>query len=300
LRAEDALHRHQWYGRFGFSLNRIVSAFDMTYIYSRFWPKINIRAYSLPRKVQSIDEIGWWRENGFEFGITTPLILENNIYKTTSLFSMQIIQNQLKLSKGNINPNQKIYRGLSLGFHLNRSSYAFKNITPYLAWLFNIKIEVSNSSLLSDYSSRRISTELDIFLPILSGSNVELYFGYLLRSGNYNYLNEFVPIGFSTNESNQQFRFSTSYYQPMVFLEWQTPIIPIFIEYIYLKPFIDYSIGYFNPSNQSNTDTIHSIGLQLSTKNIIFYRYDFEMGINIYKKSISSNIEYNPYIRLNL
>ena len=53
-----------------------------------------------------------WRENGFECGVSTPLILENNIYNTASLFSMQFIQNQLKNSIGNINPNQKIYRGI--------------------------------------------------------------------------------------------------------------------------------------------------------------------------------------------
>ena len=300
LRAEDALHRHIWYGRFGLSLNRIAPAFDMTYIYSKFWPKFNFRTYSLPKKVKNGNEIGWWRENGFEFGITTQLTLENNIYKTTSLLSMQFIQNQLKKSKGTIYPNQEVYRGVRLEFQLNRSSYTFKNITPYFAWLFNSKFEVSNKSLLSDYTAKRFSSELDLFLPTLQGSNIELYFGYLLRSGDYDYQNNFVPIGFISNNSKQQLRLLTSYYQPLVFLEWQIPIIPIFIEYVYLKPFIDYSIGYFDISNQPDVDTIHSIGLQLSTKNIIFYRSNFEMGINIYKKSITKSIEYNPFIRFNL
>jgi hypothetical protein len=300
LRAEDALHRHQWYGRFGLSLNQIIPVFDMTYIYSKFWPKVNFRAYSLPRKIKNDSENGWWREDGFECGVAAPLTLRNNIYKTTSLLSMQYIQNQLKNSKGNIDPNQEIYRGIRLEFLFNRSSSTFRNITPYIAWLFSSKFEVSNSSLYSDYSGKRFSSELDLFFPILGGSNLELYFGYLLRNGDYDYLNNFVPIGFSTNDSKQQFRISASYYQPLVFLEWQTPIIPIFIEYIYLKPFIDYSIGYFSKSNQSDINTIHSIGLQLSTKNVIFYRYNFEMGINVYKKSISKNIEYNPFIKFNL
>ena len=52
--------------------------------------------------------------------------------------------------------------------------------------------------------------------------------------------------------------------------------------------------------NQSDIDAIHSIGLQLSTKNIIFYRYDFEMGINVYKKSNDEDIKYNTFIRFNL
>ena len=187
-----------------------------------------------------------------------------------------------------------------MGFLLNRSSYTFRNITPYLAWFINTNFEFSNSSFLSDYNSWRFSSELDLFLPILNGSNLELYFGYLLRSGNYEYLNNFVPIGFSTNNSNKQFRFTTSYYQPLIFLEWQTPIIPIFIEYIYLKPFIDYSIGWFTKVNQYERETINSIGVQVSTKNILFYRYNFDMGINIFKKSISENIEYNTFIQFNL
>ncbi len=300
LRSEDALHRHMWFGRFGLSLSRTAPAFDLIYIYSKFWPKVNFRAYSLPRKVNNDGEVGWWRETGFECGVKTPLTLENNIYKTTSLLSMQFIQNQLKKSKGNIDPNQGIYRGVRFEFLLNRSSYTFRNITPYLAWFINTNFEFSNSSLLSDYNSGRFSSELDLFLPILKGSNLELYFGYLLRGGDYNYLNNFVPIGFSTNNSNKQFRFTSSYYQPLIFLEWQTPIIPMFIEYIYLKPFIDYSIGWSKNVNQYEMNTIHSIGVQLSAKNILFYRYNFNMGINIFKKSNSKNIEYNPFIRFNL
>ncbi|NHZ85569.1 MAG: hypothetical protein GWP19_06780, partial [Planctomycetia bacterium] len=300
LRSEDALHRHRWYGRFGLSLNRTAPVFDLTYIYSKYWPKINFRAYSLPRKVNKDSEVGWWRETGFEWGVKTPLTLENNIYKTTSLLSMQFIQNQLKISKGNIDPNRGIYRGIRFEFLLNRSSYTFRNITPYLAWFINTNFEFSNSALLSDYNSKRFSSELDLFLPILNGNNLELYFGYLFRSGNYEYINNFVPIGFSTNNSDKQFRFTASYYQPLIFLEWQTPIIPIFIEYIYLKPFIDYSIGWSKNINQYEMDTINSIGVQLSTKNILFYRYTFDMGINIFKKSISKNIEYNPFIRFNL
>ena len=300
LRSEDALHRHMWYGRFGLSLHNIAPAFDLNYLYFTFWPKVNFRMYSLPRKIKDDNEIGWWRENGFECGISTPLTLEDNIYRTTSLLSVQYIQNSLKNSKGNINPNQSLYRGVSFEFLLNRSSYTFRNITPYWAWLFSTKYEMSNSALLSDYASGRFSAELDLFLPVLNGGNLELYFGYLLRAGDYNYLNDFVPIGFSTNANNQQFRITTAYYQPLVFLEWQTPLIPLFIEYIYLKPFIDYSIGYSNISNQSEIDNIHSIGVQLSAKNIIFYHYNFEMGINIFKKSINKNFEYNPFIRINL
>ncbi len=137
-------------------------------------------------------------------------------------------------------------------------------------------------------------------MPIIKGSNLELYFGYLIRSGDYEYRNKFVPIGFSTNNSNKQFRFTTSYYQPLIFLELQTPIIPIFIEYVYLKPFIDYSMGWSKIAKKYEIDTIHSIGAQLSTKNILFYRYNFDLGINIYKKSNSKEIEYNPFIRFNL
>ena len=299
LRAEDALHRHNWYGRFGLSLNRKAPAFDMNYIFSKYWPKINIRAYSLPKKIRNDNETGWWRENGFDAGVTTTLVLEDNIYKTISSLSMQVIQNQLKKSKGNIYPNQNIYRGTRLEFNLSRSSYTFKNITPYFAWLFNTKMEISNTSLLSDYDSRRFSSELDVFLPV-RGSNLELYVGYLSRSGDYNYTNNFVPIGFSNNNSNQQYRITSSYYQPLSFIEWQTPLIPIFVEYIYLKPFIDYGIGYFNNSAQTDVETVHSIGFQLSTKNVMFYRYNFEMGINIYQKSTNREIQYNPFIRFNL
>ena len=300
LRAEDALHRHMWHGRFGLSLNRIAPAFDMNYMYSKFWPKITFRTYSLPKKVKTGNEIGWWRENGFEFGVATPLIWENNVYKTTSLLSMQINQKQLKKSKGAIEPNQKLYRGVRLEFQLNRSSYTFKNITPYFAWLFSSKFEVSNKSLFSDYTAKRFSLELDLLLPILQSSNIELYFGYLLRSGDYNYKNNFVPIGFATNNSDQQFRLLAAYYQPLVFLEWQTPIIPMFIEYIYLKPFIDNNFNWNGSINQSDTDYINSIGFQLSAKNIIFYRYKFEFGINIYKKSINSPINYSPFIQFNI
>ncbi|MEE8478968.1 MAG: hypothetical protein V3S42_03070, partial [Candidatus Neomarinimicrobiota bacterium] len=300
IRSEDALHRHMWYGRLGLSLNRTAPAFDLTYIYSKYWPKVNFRAYSLPRKIKHDNEIGWYRETGFEWGIKTPLTLENNICKTSSLLSMQYIQNQLIKSKGNIDLNQEVYRGIRFEFLLNRSSYTFKNITPYFAWLFNTKIEISNSSLLSDYNSRRFSLEFDLFLPILSASNLELYFGYLFRDGDYEYRNNFVPIGFPTNNSDKQFRFTTSYYQPLIFLEWQTPIIPIFIEYIYLKPFIDYSIGRSKILNQHEIEAIHSIGIQLSTKNILFYRYNFEVGINIFKKSISKNFDYNSFIIFNL
>ena len=213
---------------------------------------------------------------------------------------MQFIQSQFKNSKGNIDPNLDVYRGTRVEFQLNRSSYTFKNITPYFAWFLNTKIEVSDATIFSDYSSSRFSSELDLFLPVMRGSNIELNLGYLYRDGDYEYTNNFVPIGFSTNDSDRQIRMSISYYQPLAFIEWQTPLIPIFIEYIYLKPFFDYSIGYFNSSNQSNNETIYSVGLKLSTKNIIFYRYNFEIGINIYKKSISEIIEYNPFLRFNL
>ncbi|MCJ7802098.1 MAG: hypothetical protein MUP82_07055 [Candidatus Marinimicrobia bacterium] len=300
LRAEDALHRHMWYGKFGLSLNQTAPAWDMTYIYSKYFLKVNFRTYNLPREIKNDTETGWWREHGFEAGVSTPLILENNIYNTTSLLSMQYNQNQLKNSKGEMNPNQEIYRGVRFEFLLNRSRYTFRNITPYFAWFFNTKIEASNAVLYSDYTSSRFSSELDLFLPIFSGSNLELYFGYLLRKGDYDYPNDFVPIGFKTNDNNQQFRITTAYYQPLVFLEWQTQLIPIFIEYIYLKPFFDYSVGYLNLSNRPENDPIHSIGVQLSTKNIIYYRLNFEMGINVYKKSIGKNIEYNPFIRFNL
>lgn len=300
FRAEDALHRHKWYGRFGLALNRTVPAYDLTYIYSKFWPKVNFRAYSLPRKVNNDSEVGWWRETGFEWGVQTPLTLEDNICKTTTLLSMQFIQNKLKNSKGNIEPNNRIYRGIRFGFFLNRSSYVFRNITPYFAWFINTNLELSNPTLLSDYDSGRFSSELDLFLPILRGSNLELYFGYLARRGDYEYYNNFVPIGFLTNNNNKQLRFTVAFYQPLVFVEWQTPVIPIFIEYIYLKPFIDYSIGWNDTFNQYETDTIHSVGVQLSTKNILFYRYKFDLGINIFKKSISDAIEYNPFIRFNL
>ena len=300
LRSEDALHRHMWYGKLGFSLNRITPAFDLTYLYSKYWPKFTFRAYSLPKNIKNENEIGWWRETGFELGIKTPLILETNIYKTSTLFSMQFVQNQLKKTKGNIDPNPGIYRGIKVEFLLNRSSYTFRNITPYFAWFINTNIEFSNTSLLSDYNSGRFSSELDLFLPIFKGSNLELYLGYLLRNGNYEYVNNFVPIGFSTNNSDKQFRFTTSFYDPLIFLEWQTPIVPIFIEYIYLKPFVDYSVGWTKKVNQYKMDIIYSVGIQLSTKNILFYRYNFDMGINIYKKSISKNIEYNPFISFNL
>ena len=172
-----------------------------------------------------------------------------------------------------------------------------KNVTPYLGWFINTKFELSNPFLFSDYSSTRFSTELDIFLPILNENNLELYFGYLFRNGDYKYLNNFDPIGFISNYNKHQFRFITSYYKPLIYLEWQTPIIPIFVEYIYLKPFFDYGIRW---SNQSEITNINSIGLQLTARNIIFYRYSFDIGINIYKKSTTNNIDYIPFIRFNL
>ena len=127
-----------------------------------------------------------------------------------------------------------------------------------------------------------------------------MYFGYLFRSGDHYYKNSFIPIGFSDNGDNNQFRLVSSFYLPLVFLEWQTPIIPIFVEYLYLKPFIDNNISWNGTINQSDVDYINSIGIQLTAKNILFYRYKFEFGINIYKKSISSHFNYTPFIRFNI
>ncbi|MCK4903121.1 MAG: PD40 domain-containing protein [Candidatus Marinimicrobia bacterium] len=297
FRSEDALHRHNWYGRFGLSLNHISPTVDMTYIYSKFWPKLSFRTFSLPKKIKGDDEVGWWRETGFEYGVITPLTLENNVYNTSSSLSIQYIQNQIENSKGNIYPDKRIYRAVKSEFLFSRSSKVFRNITHYRAWFFNTKYE---SSLRSDYNSRRISSELDIFLPSLNKDNIELYLGYLFKSGDYEYLNDFVPVGFSSNSNDNQFRLIASYYKPLVFLEWQTPIIPIFIEYINIKPFIDYSIGWDGNIRESDIEITSSIGIELSTKNILFYRYDFEVGINIFNRSISSDIDLLPFIRVNL
>ncbi len=282
---------------YNFNLSNIELQFSC---FTKFWPKFTFKAYSIPKKVKNDNDNGWWRENGFEWGVKMPLTLENNIYKTLSLLSINYVQNQLKNAKGNIDPDPGIYRGLKFEFLLNRSSYTLRNITPYFAWFVNTNIEFSNASLMSDYNSGRYSLELDLFLPILKRSNLELYFGYLNRRGNYWYINNFVPIGHSTNSNSKQFRFITSYYYPLRFLEWQTPIIPIFFEYIYLKPFVDISAGWNKNINYSDMDVIHSAGIQIATKNLFFYRYNFDMGINIYKRSISDNFEYNPFIRFNL
>ncbi|MFC1786114.1 hypothetical protein ACFLZA_01975 [Candidatus Neomarinimicrobiota bacterium] len=300
IRSEDALHRHSWYGRFGLSLNKISPTVDMTYIFSKYWTKLSFRTFSLPKKIKRNQEVGWWRENGYEYGVITPLTIENNVYNTSTLLSLKYIQNQIKNSKGNIYPDKITYRGVKSELSFIRSSKVFRYTRPYRALFFNTKYELSNASLNSDYNSKRFSSELDIFLPSFNIDNIELYLGFLFRSGDYDYQNDFIPIGFSSNNNNGQFRFIASYYKLVTFLEWQTPLIPIFIEYINLRPFADYGIGWDENFSRSNSKTISSIGIELSSKNILFYRYDFEVGIAIFSRSTRRDIELLPYIRFNL
>ena len=72
------------------------------------------------------------------------------------------------------------------------------------------------------------------------------------------------------------------------------------IEYIFLQPYIDYNNNWNGGLNNSKINNSHSLGMQISFRNKIFYRYNFEFGLNIYKQSINSTIDFNPYLQFNI
>ena len=76
--------------------------------------------------------------------------------------------------------------------------------TLICGYFFNIKYELTDSSLLSDYNGSRISTEFESFVPLPFSNSLRIYLGYFHRQGNYDYIINIVPMGYLSNLNKNQ------------------------------------------------------------------------------------------------
>ncbi len=67
-----------------------------------------------------------------------------------------------------------------------------------------------------------------------------------------------------------------------------------------MKPFIDIGTSWDKLVDITTDNLQITTGFQLSVKSIIFFRYNVELGLELYSTKLSKEIRLNPFIKYNL
>jgi len=298
--SQDALHRHSWRGFFGLSPHRRRPSVDFRYSYSRFWPRFGVRTYSVPLRVSSDSETGWWSKDGIDVTASFPLVLESNLYTTIFQPVFGLKRQTKRHMTGKIHPGLQDYRGVQMGFHLARTSQARRDIVPHRAWFATALGDLGDRVLGSQFQGHQFSSQVRIFLPTrIPHHQVDLLGMYQNRQGDFDY--DFfgaLPFDHQDDHRRHQFRFRIAYIFPLAYVEFALPFLPIFVDYLDAAGFYDWGTSWdrgFTPDNLGKYER-HSVGIQFTTVNFVFQALRLRLGIVYYYQSRNRTWKTAPVI----
>ncbi|MFC1555487.1 hypothetical protein ACFL67_00230 [candidate division KSB1 bacterium] len=298
----DALHRHFWSGMATVNKDGAQPGVDIEYSYARWWPKLFLRGYSLPDKIQFMGRTGWWRKSGLHAITALPLVLESNTYTTVIQPSLGFRSESYRRSEGPFFPLYDDYRGIAAGLRFYRSTQAVRDIAPRLAVNFAAYGDWSNKYLDSDFISRQISAVAGVYFPtLIEHHQIQLLAAYQQRRGLYDYgFFGALPVGYNDDYFGNHFRFKTAYHFPISYIEWKVPFVPLFLEYLSGALFYDWGSSWEKDSPKWDDRERYSAGFQLGVSNIAFQSLFSNAGIRLFYRSLDKKWTAEPYISVDL
>ena len=302
--SEDALHRSSWQGSFGVSLETKKPFFDYIYQYSRFWPEFSLNVYNTPKKISYRSYQSWWRKQGFQLSAALPLTLESNVYSTFFRPYLGFKYENQKPSTGILIPRYNRYRGLKAGFLFFRGSRTHRDIVSHRSVSFLLSYDWTDPILNSEFKGSQISNRMSLIFPtIFKHHQIQFLTSYQNRRGNYGFgFFGSLPIGYSDDGKQQQFRLKLGYHFPIAYTEWPLPFFPLYFDYLAGELFFDWGTSWNHGSGQNRWSEMgkFSTGLQLNLTTFVFQSLPVNFSMAFYYRSGSKDWRIRPVVSVNL
>jgi Tol biopolymer transport system component len=270
--SEDALHSHSWQGLALINPETGRPIYDILYTYKRWNPRLDARTYNLPEEVSYHQYTGWWRKQGFDAVVSFPQTLESSVYTKLFTPSIGLKTQTVKHSKGILYPKLHNYIGYTAGMQYSRGTQALRDVVPHYAYTIALYADWSHKTFNSDFTAQQISGLANVFLPTpVEHHQLQFLTSYQERRGlfDYDYFGA-LPVGYSDDHFRKQFRLKTAYHFPIVYVEWELPRVPFYIDYIAGSFFYDWGTSWRTPSLSWRDRKRYSTGIQLTIANIAF------------------------------
>jgi len=247
LVSADPLQIHRWYGYLGISPRGAPATFDVRYQLDAWWPRITFGAYSIPDRVGSGEDESWWRARGASLGVSLPLTLERNVYAAGFQPYAAIVGENEEASAGPLRPARSRYRGYRVGASFSRLSRTIRDLFTTRGLSLRAFHERSVGSWGSEYEGHRTNARATLTLPSPLRRHDALAFTttYEFEKGEYDYSSSgAVPLGHSSGGRNHKLRWTTAYHFPIAYIEWTTPLLPVYFDALSGRIFHDWGVSW--------------------------------------------------------
>jgi hypothetical protein len=308
----DVLHRHDWQGFLTFSPANLQPSWDIAYNYRRWWSELTIRSFSDVDQISGVLFEGqvfnrWLRNRGLEITTGIPLTLESNV-NTTFLrpsFGYKGENVDLTIRSAGLDTSLHIgdYRGLKAGLQFFRGSQTLRDVVPHKAILFSAFADWSVSYLKTDFKAQQYTGILNMYHPtFIKHHQLQLQFNYTARGGNFGFDSfRSYPIGYGDPGNRKLFRFKAAYHFPLSYLEWQMPLLPIFVGYLAGTLFFDWGTAWNHGLGKDvwRRNDRSSSGVLLSANLHLFQTINTQAGVAIFYRDAEGDVRIEPVIGIN-
>lgn len=281
--SRDVLYRHAWRGSVGVTPEAFRPFIDWSYTYSRFWPEFHVRTYLLPLSNDRADTGSLWPTRGLELAVSSPLVLERNVYTTFFRPFFQIKVQSLE------NSHERDYRGIRLGLNWGRTGQALRDIVPHRALFLSWMAEWSVPALGSNFTGRQLFNQTEFFYPTpVPHHQIHLSQRYHNRRGTYSYgFYGALPVGYPDEEKAHQLRLRLSYVLPLAYLELPLPFLPIYLDYLDAAAFYDWGTDWDSGIDLGELTKRRrsSRGVQLTLVSYVLQKVMVRIGLAVFYHS---------------
>lgn len=312
--SEDVLHRHAWQGYLTISPKTGTATWDAYYTYQRWWPAFSLHWFSLPDELGSVrvgERVygGWWRENGLELTISTPLTLESNVYRAGLRPYFSFIGENRRISAGSIRslPNLrylKKYRGFQAGIQFNRAAWTVRDVAPHGAIAFNLRYDWSAEIFDNEFDAHQFTGFVNLFHPtLLAHHQLQWLFVYTNREGNFPYDSfDTSPLGMRSLSGRNLMRLKLGYHFPLFYVEWGPPLLPVFVDYLAGELFFDFASrqAFKSGDTEFPTRNRYTAGIVFKMRGFVFQALSGQVGQAVFYNSESQEFETETVFEVNL
>ncbi|MBI4545881.1 MAG: hypothetical protein HY703_11845 [Gemmatimonadetes bacterium] len=187
------------------------------------------------------------REQGVELTAAVPLVLERNVDRTFLRPFVGLKIEDRKHSAGPAIAGTGRYRGVQAGVGLSRSAGTWRDVVPRRALDILAAADWSSERFLSsEFDAWQVSSLANLFVPTPVRHHQLQFLGmYQQRRGGFDHdFFEAVPFGYDDDHRSHQLRLRAAYHFPLAYIEWATPLLPLYLDYLAGTVFYDWGTGW--------------------------------------------------------
>lgn len=241
----DPLYRYNWSANVSYDVFRKTVDSEFSLRYDQLWPQIELDLFVLQDALfdSADDTVAYWKEAGGNLGLSLPILLRQNIYRSTVTpfagISLSKIYDQESVRGFPDIEQQK--RSYFAGITVSNLKAVPNRGLGILRDGQRISVDIENVDPSQQFDGQRLRGSMWLFAPgLFNHHGIALQFAYIRQNGNFYWENERrLPRGYSGGGSGGSMVIRSDYRLPLAYLDLHIPYVSLYLKNSRLGVFFD-------------------------------------------------------------